>query len=252
MVAKPGTAEPDLTAAPQRRGARTLRRKEVKAVTRGRLLEAALYILDEEGEGALTTTNVTSRAGIAQSSFYVHFTDMDDLLHGLIDELSLERLRSTRAARSESRDAPMDAERFRATFRIPIEHSIAHPRLFRLLAKSHHDRVTPLGDWSRGIYESNRAALVEDLVAIGIPYTTKSDRRRAEMVADGIVALTESLTLGHLEGRYPDVEEMIDILAAFSAGYFPLLLPDADQGAVIGAAHAAFARSHSARGHKGG
>lgn len=207
----------------RRQGVPPLRRKEVKAVTRSRLLEAALHILDEEGEGALTTTKVTSRAGIAQSSFYVHFSDMDDLLHNLIDELSLERRRSTRAARSESREAPMDAERFRATFRIPIAHSIAHPRLFRLLVNSRNDRATPLGDWSRGIADGSRAALVEDLVASGIPYTTASDHRRAEMVAEGIIALTESLTLGHLEGRYPDIEEMIDILAAFSAGYLPLL-----------------------------
>ncbi len=198
---------------------RPFTRKEVKAVTRGRLLEAALRILDEEGEGALTTTNVTRLAGIAQPSFYVHFTDMDDLLHNLIDELALERLRNTRAARRESRSAPMDTERFRDTFRIPIAHSLAHPRLFRLLVRSRYDRASPLGDWSRGVFEDNRAALVEDLAALGMRVDTDVDRRRAEMVADSMIALTDAMTLGHLEGRYPDVEEMIDVLVAFAQGY---------------------------------
>ncbi|GAA4210871.1 hypothetical protein GCM10022252_79280 [Streptosporangium oxazolinicum] len=201
---------------------RALSRKEIKAITRRRLLEAGLRILDEEGETALTTINVTRRAGIAQSSFYVHFTDMDDLLHNLIDELSLERLRSTRAARRESRSAPHDMERFRDTFRVPMKHSLAHPRLFRLLLRSRHDRTSPLGEWAREVFEDNRAALVEDLTRIGLPNGTEGERRRLNMIADGVVALTESLTLGHLEGRYPDLEEAIDLLVVFSEGYLRL------------------------------
>jgi TetR/AcrR family transcriptional regulator, fatty acid biosynthesis regulator len=199
-----------------------LTRKEGKAVTRARLLEAALAILDDEGEGALTTIEVTRRAGIAQSSFYVHFADMDDLLRALVDELVRDRRRSTRAARSASRAAPRDVEALRATFRVPMQHSIAHPRFFRLLVKSRNDR-SPLGAWSRSEAEDSRCALVEDLVAAGFPNRTAEDQRRAAMVADVIIAMTERLTLGHLEGRYPDLEEAINVLLAFSRGYFPLL-----------------------------
>ena len=150
---------------------------------------------------------------------------MDDLLHNLIDDLSLERRRLTRVARREARSAPMDAERFRDTFRVPIAHFVAHPRLFRLLVRCRSDRTSPLGEWSRSVAEATREALSEDLLSSGMPDATDADRRRTAMVADGIVALTESLTLGHLEGRYPDIEEVIDILVAFSSGYFPLLEP---------------------------
>ncbi|WP_158088775.1 TetR/AcrR family transcriptional regulator [Thermoactinospora rubra] len=201
---------------------RALTRKETKAITRARLLEAGLAILDEAGEAALTTINVTRRAGIAQSSFYVHFADMDDLLHNLIDELSLERLRLTRAARRESRHAPHDVERFRDTFRVPMKHSIAHPRLFRLLLRSRHDRTSPLGEWARQVHEESRDALIEDLTRIGLPHGTEDERRRLSMIADGVIALTEALTLGHLEGRYPDLEEAIDVLVMFSEGYLKL------------------------------
>lgn len=213
-----GTAVPE----PAVRAGRTFTRKEVKAVTRSRLLDAGLRILDEQGESALTTTNVTREAGIGQSSFYVHFADMDDLLHNLIDSLSVERLRSTREARRHSRSAPDDPARFRETFRIPMTHSIAHPRLFRLLVRSRQDRSSPLGEWSREVFRENRAALVEDLLSIGLPARTAADLRRVQMVADGIVALTESLTLGHLEGLYPELDEAIDVLVAFSGGYLAL------------------------------
>ena len=198
---------------------RAFTRKEIKALTRTRLLEAGLRILDEQGETALTTTNVTREAGIAQSSFYVHFTDMDDLLHSLIDMLSVERLRHTREARRHSFSQPRDPERFRETFRIPMSHSIAHPRMFRLLVRSRQDRTSPLGDWSRAVFEEHRAALVEDLIGIGLPADSPAERRWVEMVADGIVALMESLTMGHLEGRYPDIEQIIDVLVTFSSGY---------------------------------
>ncbi|WP_219416515.1 TetR family transcriptional regulator [Pseudonocardia nigra] len=215
------------TTAAATKAGRPFTRKEVKAITRSRLLEAALAILDEEGEAALTTINVTRRAGIAQSSFYVHFADMDDLLHSLIDELSLERLRLTREARRGSRSAPWDMERFRDTFRVPITHSIAHPRLFRLLIRSRHDPASPLGEWSRSVFDENRAALVEDLVSLGMPNGSDADRRRLEMIADGVIALTESMMLGHIEGRYPDIEEAIDVLITFSEGYLRLREQDA-------------------------
>ena len=203
-----------------------LTRKASKARTRSRLLAAALRILDEEGETALTTTNVTAQAGIAQSSFYAHFADMQELLHYLIEDLSHQRLLNTRAARGEWQSAPADLQRARETFRTPIAHSIAHPRVLRLLIRSRTDRTTPLGDWSRRIFEENRTALVEDLIRGGMVIRSEADRRRAEMVADGIIAISESLMLGHLEGRYPDIEEIIDTLMMFSHGYFPLIDPE--------------------------
>ena len=228
-----------------RRGDVSLTRKEVKAVTRRRLLDAALHILDEEGEGGLTTTKVTKIAGIAQSSFYVHFSDMDDLLHSLVDELTVEWRRQTREARATYRAAPLDAERFRETFRVPMMHSVSHPRVYRLLHRARLDGRSPLGKWSRTLHDENRKALVEDMVASGFPVATEADRVRAEMVAEGVMALTATLTLGHIAGRFPDLEEAIDVLVAFSLGYFTLYRPDADPGAVISLAGKALLRRPS-------
>lgn len=205
------------------RTARAISRSEAKAITRSRLVDAALYILDEEGEAALTTMNVTSRAGIAQSSFYVHFTCIDDLLHELIQTLSTERRRLTRAARNEARSGRL--EPLRDSFRIPITHFVAHPRLFRLLVKSQYDLHSPLGEWSRQEMAESRRALVEDLHAAGLPLATDADHRRAELIADAINAMTHVMVLGHLDARYPDIEEMIDVLVVFSKGYFRLLEP---------------------------
>lgn len=204
---------------------RPLRRQEAKAITRRRLLDAALQTLDAEGPAAITTTRVTRLAGISQSSFYVHFADVDDLLRSTVAELALERRRLTRDARRTARAAPCDDERLRQTFRVPLQTMLAHPVLFRLSLRTRHDPGSPLGAWSRSDVEASRVALVDDLSAGGLPTTTATEQRRAEMVADCLIALTESLALGHLEGRYPDVEEIVDMLVGVCQGYFPLLRP---------------------------
>jgi hypothetical protein len=38
------------------------------------------------------------------------------------------------------------------------------------------------------------------------------------MVADCIDAMVSTLGEGHIEGRYPDLEEVIDLLAIYAAG----------------------------------
>jgi AcrR family transcriptional regulator len=199
-----------------------LSRREAKAVTRKRLLNAAMAILDDEGDAGLTTVAITGRAGIAQSSFYGHFADVDELLHALVDDLGAERNRLTRDARRQARTAH-DAPSLRQTFRVPLNEMVAHPRLTRLLFASRYDRTSPVGEWSRQIHHHNRRGLIEDLATAGLGMNTPVQGRRAEMFADTIIGMTEALALGYLEGRYTDIEELIDTLVIFSQGYLPLL-----------------------------
>ncbi|GAA5081108.1 AcrR family transcriptional regulator [Thermocatellispora tengchongensis] len=205
-----------------------LTRSEAKELTRRRLLRAALRILDEEGEAGLTTGKVSRAAGIAQSSFYSHFRDKDDLLRSLWYESGGRLLRSVHEARVAARKEPGDKERHRDTFRIPLEAFVRYPELFRLTLRARHDPGSPLHDFAMESRRTSRATLVRDLVAIGFPETTEADRRQVEMIADGLSALTESMALGHLEGRYPDLEECVDVLMAFSRGYLSLLPRRAD------------------------
>jgi TetR/AcrR family transcriptional regulator, fatty acid biosynthesis regulator len=198
-----------------------LTRREAKAVTRQRLLDAALAILDEEGESGLTTVAITRRAGIAQSTFYVHFTDTIDLLHALVDELAAERRRLTREARRAARTNGNEPAR-RDTYRVPLNDLVAHPRLTRLLLASRGDS-SPVGQWSREIHQGSRAALIEDLAAAGMSTGTARQQRQAQMIADAIIGMTEALAVGYIEGRYDDLDQMVDTLMMFSSGYMTLL-----------------------------
>ena len=195
-----------------------LTRSEAKDLTRRRLIRAALAILDKEGEAGLTTVKVAKDAGIAQSSFYVHFRDKQDLLRALGDEGGERLRRSMREARRQARESPSDTERHRETFRIPLEAISRHPELLRVLLRARHDPSSSLRDFAietAAVYRDHHAA---DLAALGYTADDQRDRRRLEMIAEGLNAATNALALGHLEGRYPEIEEAVDVLTALSRG----------------------------------
>ncbi|WP_336212287.1 TetR family transcriptional regulator [Nonomuraea sp. LPB2021202275-12-8] len=195
-----------------------LTRSEAKDLTRRRLIRAALAILDKEGEAGLTTVKVAKAAGIAQSSFYVHFRDKQDLLRALGDEGGEQLRRAMREARRQARESPSDTERHRDTFRIPIDAISRHPELLRILLRARHDPSSSLRDFAvetATVYRDHHAA---DLAALGYTADNERDRRRLEMIAEGINAATNALALGHMEGRYPEIEEAVDVLVALSRG----------------------------------
>ncbi|GGS96870.1 TetR family transcriptional regulator [Nonomuraea spiralis] len=231
-----------------------LSRSEAKDLTRRRLIRAALSILDEEGEAGLTTGKVAKAAGIAQSSFYVHFKDMPELLRVLGEEGG-DRLRGAmREARRRAREAPDDLERHRDAFRIPLEAICRHPELLRIQLRARHDPSSSLRDFAArtaAIYREHHAA---DLAALGYTADDERDRRRLEMIAEGIDAATNALAMGHLEGRYPDLEECADVLVALSRGALRLLRHDSggtpQRGE--GPGHAGFDGPAEERAHPGG
>nr|BFE77688.1 hypothetical protein GCM10020093_002890 [Planobispora longispora] len=146
----------------------SLSRSEAKELTRRRLIRAAFAILDEEGEAGLTTVKVAKAAGIAQSSFYVHFKDRHELLRALGDQAG-ERLRATmREARLKAHVAG-DARGHRDAFRIPLEAICRHPELFRIGMRARHDPCSPLQEFAIQTAAAYRAHLAADLAAMGFP-----------------------------------------------------------------------------------
>ena len=60
--------------------------------------------------------------------------------------------------------------------------------------------------------------LVKELVDRGYPAATPAERRRLEMVADIHIAATEVLALGYISERYPDIDEVVDMLVLVTRG----------------------------------
>jgi AcrR family transcriptional regulator len=196
---------------------RALTREEAKLITRRRLLEAAAQILRESGYGGLSASAVAREAGVAQPTFYVHFADKDDLVR----TLAYEKMEAIRRPLKEARAKIVlgrDIDAVRDTFRLPLATYLEQPDLFRLLLQERHQPSSPFGKQVRKLQDELKADLVEDLVALGASAATRAERVRLQMIAEGMFALTETLGLGYLEGRYKDLDAVIDVLTQFAIG----------------------------------
>jgi len=185
--------------------------------TRERLIRAAVAIATEDGLGSVTTVSVCRRIGLAQSSYYTHFASRDELLLALGERSAATTRRATREARLRFGEH-RDQEHLRATVRAPLELIRAHPELFRLgLSMRREPESTSLGAHARAMADANRDELADDLMAMA-GQDDPDLRQRYEMVADCIAAMVSTLGEGHVDGRYPDIEEVVDLLAIYVAG----------------------------------
>jgi TetR/AcrR family transcriptional regulator, fatty acid biosynthesis regulator len=196
----------------------SITRREAKQLTRKRLLGAARRLILSGGEGRVAASVVAQHAGVGGATFYEHFRNRDDLLRALADDLFDELRDKLARARLEALAAPDDEEKLRQEFRTPLEVLAANPDLFRLALRVRHHSGSPLGDSSRRLTGNTRKDLVRELVDRGYPATTLAERRRLEMVADIHIAATEVLALGYISDRYPDIDEIVDMLVLVTRG----------------------------------
>jgi AcrR family transcriptional regulator len=77
-----------------------LNRQEQKLRTRRSIIEAAFLLLDEQRSlSSISLREVAREAGIAPTSFYRHFKDIDELGLTLVDEAGLALRQLMRQAR---------------------------------------------------------------------------------------------------------------------------------------------------------
>lgn len=200
------------------RGLNGLSRREAKALTRERLLAAARRLILAGGENRLTASKVAREAGVAGATFYEHFKGQDELMQALAHDLFDQLRRELGKRREEALASPDDESRLRDEFRTPIEILAGNPDLFRLSLRVRHHPGSPLGDSSRRLSGNTRGDVAGELAARGYPARTPRQRRRLEMIADIHIAATEVMALGYLSGRYPDLEEVLDMLVLVTRG----------------------------------
>ena len=197
---------------------RTVSRREAKQQTRKRLLGAARRLILAGGESRVAASVVAQQAGVGGATFYEHFRNRDDLIRALSDNLFDELRDKLAKARRDALGAPDDEEKLRQEFRTPLEVLAANPDLFRLALRVRHHSGSPLGESSRRLTGNTRKDLVRELVDRGYPAATAAERRRLEMVADIHIAATEVLALGYISERYPDIDEVVDMLVLVTRG----------------------------------
>jgi len=107
-------------------------RAEQKQATRRALVDAALKLSAERGFSSLSLRGVAKEAGIAPTSFYRHFADMDELGLALVDEVGMSLRQLVREARRRV-DESGKGSVIRASIQTFLESVERNENLFRLL-----------------------------------------------------------------------------------------------------------------------
>jgi AcrR family transcriptional regulator len=200
---------------------RSLSREESKSQTRRRLLDAAAALLGKNGSGGLSASAVARAAEVAQPTFYVHFRDKDDLLRTLGED-RFGALRGKLRAARERFFAGHGLDAVRETFRMPLETWAAQPELLRLYVQERFHAGSPLGEQARQLRADVVRDLEEDLARFGLASRSARGRERIAMIAEAIVAQTEALALGLVEGRFRSLDTAVEVLTDFAAAMLDL------------------------------
>lgn len=106
------------------------RQQPRRGQVRARLIDAVAAALEDgESYADLTVEEVTSRAGVARSSFYVHFSDRRELLLRLVEQTTAPLLADLDRIRTLTR--PPDRERLRDGMRDVVAYSRANAAVLR-------------------------------------------------------------------------------------------------------------------------
>ena len=181
-------------------------RAEKKLATRRAIVDAALKLSAERGYSSLSLRSVARSAGVAPTSFYRHFNDMDDLGLTLVDEVGMSLRQLIREAR---RQVQHSGERgvIRSSIETFLDFTQGNENLFRLL----------LGEGS-GSTPEFRLAIAKEI------------QRFTNDLADDLTREAEALDRPIADVHHA-AEAMVTV--AFNLGVSAIDLPQQDRRAVI-------------------
>jgi len=138
--------------------ARTVPQTERGKKTRRQLLDAAEVEFGRAGFEAASIGDITKRAGVAQGTFYLYFTDKTAIFSELVDELGA-RLRHHLGAAVQGKKSRFDIER--AGMRAFFEFTREHTALYRIIRQAEFVDLAAF----RRYYERMAASYVRALKA---------------------------------------------------------------------------------------
>jgi AcrR family transcriptional regulator len=177
--------------------------KPIEGDLRGRVLHAAVELLNQDGLAALSVREVARRAGVSHQAPYHHFASREDILAAIAQQ-GFEMLeRGIAEARSQARDA---RDAFERAGRAYVEFALRHPAHFRLMFRpelvdvQRHPEAMSCG--ARAF--AHVPALVRELVTQGLPAEPSEQAvvTMAWATVHGLACLLLDGPLGHVTPLY--------------------------------------------------
>lgn len=187
-----------------------LSREEAKLLTRHRLIQAGQQIMLEQGYEGLTTGRIASRAGLRQPSFYVHFSDKDELLEEMANTIVSKLRTALRETRRPLKQGGELEPATRETFRLSLASIRKHADMLRLFLAERHRSKSSLGACASRLMDELVDDLCDDLC--GIALLGQVPRRRLWLLAEMITNMTAHFGLVLASRSDEDPEVIADML----------------------------------------
>ncbi len=182
--------------------------------TRQRLIQAALDIVRGDGLGALTTVEITRRAGIAQPGFYKHFPNVDACLEEATKQ-ALDGMRETFNAMRRRIKNRTDLDEVAAHFEAVLD-AVYVDRPFNELITRYRRDPSPLGKAIREVEERVTRDFTDELWAelrkAGLRPEHRGD---VELLSEILFASIGACVERVIDGRDADRPKLARELAAF-------------------------------------
>lgn len=181
-------------------------------LTRRRLIDGAVDILRREGLAAATTGRIAGAAGLKQPTFYVHFTDRDEVFEAAAVEIGQRMLDKVQRQHLKF-DAGDMRHSLRAMYSAIIASFLAEPELTRIFLRHRTDDGTVLGRVFGRQVEQARAAIVASLPLYGVTASRSVAEAYVEIIVSGLLGMLDGLVHGRLADREAAVDAIADVTA---------------------------------------
>jgi AcrR family transcriptional regulator len=175
---------------------------ETRTDVRGRIVEAAAGLLQEEGPGAVTTRGVAEAAGVQPPTIYRLFGDKDGLLEAVAEHVMATYVAAKTRAQAVASATEVDPiEDLRASWDLQVEFGLANPAVFRLFSEPGRVRQSAAARSGRRVLE----ARVHRVAAAG--RLRVAEHRAVDLIQAAGVGTVQSLLATPTDRRDPELPD---------------------------------------------
>lgn len=189
----------------------TLSRQASKEQTRQRLIQAAHKLLLEKGLAGLSMNQITRKAGIAQPSFYNHYSNLNELIIDVRKRMAeryltplqtyfvnmIERWRSTQ---NHDRETLRSLNEDYLSYNFDI--LLRDIQIFKVVLADYHDQSSPVQGELGKVIDDINLAWCDFLMQLATENQLIIPQDKLRLYVDSLSALSHQLVLGCDQGRY--------------------------------------------------
>lgn len=198
-------------------------RQASKEMTRQRLILSAHKLILEKGLSGLTMNQITRKAGIAQPSFYNHYSSLAELMQDVrqlmatryltplqkffVDTIQKWQKQTTNSRLNRQSLRALNQEYLQFNFDILLRDI----NIFKVVLADHHDQSSPIqGELGKLIDEVN-LAWCDFLAKLANDHHLDISISHIQLYVDSLSALSHQLVLGCEQNRYTKEQAVVTL-----------------------------------------